>query len=131
METKMAKGFHKFEGMSEEDSLLMQMTLFGGHRIGYTTNPETKNHSGFIEKNGEKLVCLAQGGECRYNQKFKDWKTPIIDETCPNICCFKNLVCDSHRDCEGSITYKPQYNKFRGQFARYCRNFDKLKKTQK
>ena len=128
----MAKGFERIGGMSEKDSLLMQMTLVGGPQVGYITNPETRTHQGFIEKNGEKIVCLAQGGECRYNPNFKVWKTPIIQEDCPNECCYKSLVCDEHpRDCKGSTTYNPQYNKFRGQFGRYCRNFDRLKKTQK
>ncbi len=56
----------------------------------------------------------------------KSWTTPIIDEDCPDRCCYKVLVCDGHDDkCEGSITYYIQYNKFRGQFKRYCRNLDK------
>ena len=136
----MAKGFHKTKGMDEDASVLLQMVLTGGPQVGYLTNPETKNHPGFIEVNGEKLVCLAQGGECRYNSKFysvgmrdaKSWKTPIIQEDCPNECCYKSLVCDDHpKECKGNITYYPEYNKFRGQFERFCRNFDRLKKTQK
>ena len=137
----MAKGFRKVHGMNEDASLLQDIVVFSGvPEVGYLTNLETRNHPGFIEKNGEKLVCLAQGGECRYNPKFysigmrdaKSWKTPIIQEDCPDRCNYKALVCDDHpKKCKGSITYYLEYNKFRGQFLKYCRNFDKLKKTQK
>lgn len=41
-------------------------------------------------------------------------------------------MCDDHEDkCEGSIEYYPQYNKFRGLFRKYCRNFDKYIKGDK
>ncbi len=120
----------------EKDAALMMnaLTIFGGPAVGFNTNPKTKKRQCFIEVNGEKIVCIAQGGECRYNHKYyspglndrKSWTTPIIDEDCPDRCCYKVLVCDSHDDkCENSITYYPQYNKFRGQFKRYCRNLDK------
>jgi len=137
----MAKGFQRLEEMDEGASILMPMVLLGGEQIGDLTNPETKNHPGFIEVNKEKLVCLAQGGECRHNPDYYSpglrdagsWKTPIVDESCPNKCVYKVLVCDNHpKDCKDSVTYYPQYNKFRGQFSRYCRNFDILnEKTAK
>jgi len=50
--------------------LLRNIVLFGGPKVGFSTNPDTKKHLGYIEINGEKIVCLAQGGECRYNSKF-------------------------------------------------------------
>ena len=116
--------------------LLRNMILFGGSKVGYATNPDTDKKPCFIEVGGEKLVCLAQGGECRYNDKFyswglndmKSWTTPIIDESCPDQCCFKVIVCDNHpEDCEGSIRYYPEHNKYCGLYTRYCRNFDKIK----
>ena len=121
---------------SERDAamLMNEMVLFGGPDVGFNTNPETEKRSCFIEIGGEKIVCIAQGGECRYNYKYyspglndrKSWTTPIIDEDCPDRCCYKVLVCDGHYEkCEGSVTYYPHYNKFRGQFVRYCRNLDK------
>ena len=115
--------------------IMNAITIFGGCDVGFHTNPETEKRPCFVEINGEKLVCVAQGGECRYNYNYyspglsdrKSWTTPIIDESCPNRCCYKVIVCDNHDEkCEGSITYYPHYNKFRGQFARYCRNFDKF-----
>ena len=115
--------------------LMNEMVLFGGPDVGFNTNPETEKRSCFIEICGEKIVCIAQGGECRYNHRYyspglndrKSWTTPIVDNDCPTKCCYKVLVCDGHdKKCEGSITYYPQYNKFRGQFTRYCRNFDKF-----
>lgn len=123
-------------GMSDREvaNLMTKIVLFGGPQTGFNTNPETNKRSCFIEVDGEKIVCLAQGGECRYNHKYyspglsdtKSWTTPIIDEDCPDQCCFKSLVCDNHPEkCEGSTTYYPEYNKFRGQYKRYCRNFEK------
>lgn len=115
--------------------ILSTMTIFGGPQVGFNTNPETKTRPCFIEIKGQKMVCLAQGGECRYNYNYyssgmrdaKSWTTPIIEEDCPNRCCYKVLVCDDHPDkCEGSITYYPYYNKYRGLFKKYCRNFDKF-----
>ncbi len=114
--------------------LMNEMVIFGGPKIGFITNPETEKVPCFIEVGGQKIVCLAQGGECRYNHNYyspglqdrKSWTTPIIDESCPGECGYKVLVCDDHDEkCEGSITYYPHYNKFNGQFKRYCRNFDK------
>lgn len=132
--------------MEKDASIMSTAILFGGHRVGFNTNPEADKVSCFIVINGEKLVCVAQGGECRYNHRFytsgmndtKGWTTPIIDETCPNRCGYKMIVCDDHDDgrdgkdgndghkCRDSIEYYPQYNKFRGLFKRYCRSFDKF-----
>lgn len=119
-----------------ESALIMnKMVLLGGCDVGFNTNPETEKRPCYIEVDGQKIVCIAQGGECRYNHDYyspglhdrKSWTTPIIDESCPDQCCYKVLVCDDHDEkCEGSITYYPQYNKFLGQFKRYCRNFDKF-----
>lgn len=125
----------KDEGNDEKDvGLLMnKMVLFGGCDVGFSTNPKTEKEPCFIEVCGQKIVCLAQGGECRSNYRYyspglndrKSWATPIIDEDCPDTCHYKVLVCDNHDEkCEGSIIYYPHYNKFRGQFKRYCRNFD-------
>lgn len=120
--------------MDKDAEIMAGVVLFGGPHAGFNTNPETKTKPCFIEVDGQKLVCLAQGGECRYNHKYyspglndaKSWRTPIIDEDCPDQCCYKVIVCDEHGDrCEGSITYYPQYNKYR-QFKKYCRNFDKF-----
>jgi hypothetical protein len=121
----------------EKDAALMmnEISIFGGYAVGFNTNPETEKRDCFIEVDGEKIVCIAQGGECRYNYKYcspglndiKSWTTPIADKDCPDQCCFKVLVCDNHDEkCEGSVTYYPQYNKFRGLFKRYCRNLDKF-----
>jgi len=120
---------------------LMRGIIFaGGPQAGFLTNPESKNLQNYIEVNEEKIVCLAQGGECRYNPKYftpemndvKSWTTPIIDELCPDECIFKMLVCDNHpENCKGSSSYNSQYNKFRGQFHRYCRNFSKLESKSK
>jgi hypothetical protein len=121
--------------MNKDAEIMAGVVLFGGPQVGFNTNPETKTRKCFIEVDGQKLVCLAQGGECRYNHEYyspglsdaKSWRTPIIDENCPNQCCYKVIVCDDHGDkCEGSITYYPQYNKFRGLYNKYCRNFDKF-----
>lgn len=121
---------------NERDAAMMMnaMVIFGGSDVGFNTNPETEKRPCFIEIGGEKIVCIAQGGECRYNHKYyspglndkKSWTTPIIDKDCPDRCCYKVLVCDNHdKKCEGSVTYYPHYNKFRGLFVRYCRNLDK------
>lgn len=121
--------------MDDDANIMAGIVLFGGSQAGFNTNPETEKRECFIEVDGQKLVCIAQGGECRYNHKYysyrlndaKSWRTPIIDEDCPDQCCYKMLVCDEHGEkCEGSIEYYPHYNKFRGQFRKYCRNFDKF-----
>lgn len=122
--------------MDDEANIMAGVVLFGGPQAGFNTNLEkTGTRPCFIEVNGQKLVCVAQGGECRYNHRYyspglndaKSWRTPIVDDDCPDQCCFKALVCDEHGEkCEGSIEYYPHYNKFRGLFRKYCRNFDKF-----
>src|SRR3989338_1143613 len=107
--------------MEKDADLMARMILLSGDpRVGFLTNPESRNKPNHIEVNGEKIVCLAQGGECRHNPEYysprledrKSWTTPIIDETCPNECWYKMLVCDNHpKDCPTSRTYYPQYNK--------------------
>lgn len=125
--------------IDEDAAIMAGVVLFGGHQAGFNTNPESGKVSCFINVDGQKLVCVAQGGECRYNHKYytsgmgdaKSWTTPIIDNNCPDRCPYKMLVCDNHGEkCEGSIEYYPQYNKFRGLFRKYCRNFDKFTKTK-
>jgi hypothetical protein len=125
----------RVDNMNDEVNIMTGVVLFGGPQAGFNTNPETKIRPCYIEINGEKLVCLAQGGECRYNYKYytpgmgdaKSWRTPIIDEDCPDRCGYKAIVCDNHEEkCEGSIEYYPHYNKFRGQFKKYCWNFEKF-----
>lgn len=124
---------------ANEADLMAAIVLFGGCQVGFNTNPDSNKKPCFISVNGEKLVCLAQGGECRYNYKYyspglndtKSWTTPIIDEGCPNKCHYKVIVCDDHENngekCEGSIEYYSQYNnKFDGTFKKYCRNFEKF-----
>ena len=110
--------------------------LSGDPGVGFLTNPETSERQSFIEINGEKVVCLAKGGECRHNRNYyspglrdeTSWTTPIIDSSCPNKCGYKKLVCDDHEEgeCESSIAYYPEHNKFQGEFERYCRTFSKL-----
>lgn len=126
--------------MDKDVEIIAGSVLFGGCQVGFNTNPESKTRPCFIEVDGQKIVCLAQGGECRYNSDYyspgmndaKSWTTPIIDESCPDQCCYKVLVCDDHGDkCEESIEYYPQYNKFAGLYRRYCRNFDKYIKNDK
>lgn len=123
--------------MDKDAQLMAQMILLTGDpRVGYLTNPDTRNSPNFIEVNGEKIVCVAQGGECRFNPKFytpgmndaKSWATPIVEETCPNKCPYKRIVCDDHPEggCPSCAKYYPEYNKFRGQFAKYCREFSRL-----
>jgi hypothetical protein len=127
---------------TEDDGyrVIQEMVLFGGPQVGFMTNPESHNRQPWIEVNGEKVVCTAQGGECRYNPRYyspglrdaKSWTTPIIDHSCPNECPFKSLVCDNHAhaDEENVRTFfpYPQYNKFHGQFRGYCRCTDRLDK---
>jgi len=128
--------------MSKDDdaNIMAGIVLFGGPQAGFNTNlEETETRKCFIEVDGQKLVCVAQGGECRYNYKYyspgmgdaKSWRTPIVDSDCPDRCGYKMLVCDEHGEkCEGSIEYYPHYNKFRGLFRKYCRNFDKFLKEE-
>lgn len=114
--------------------MVLGSNMFGHPEIAYMTNPEARDRPTFIEINGEKVVCIAKGGECRYNHRYytsgmrneKSWTTPIIDATCPNECGKKALVCDDHpKDCKG-VTYHLEHNKFSGQFVKYCRSFRKL-----
>ncbi len=123
--------------MNEDADIMAGIVLFGGPRVGFKTNPKAEKEHCFIEINGQKVVCIAQGGECRYIHKYyspgmqdtKSWTTPIIDADCPDRCNYKVLVCDNHgENCEGSIEYYPMYNKFNGRFKKYCRNFDKFLK---
>lgn len=126
--------------MEEDAEIITKLVLFGGHQAGFKTNRNSEKVPCFIEVGGQKIVCIAQGGECRYNSHYyspglsdtKSWTTPIIDEDCPDRCCYKVLVCDNHGDkCEGSVEYYPQYNKFAGLYRKYCRNFDKYIKIDK
>lgn len=121
--------------IDNDANLMAALILEGGPQAGFLTNPEERDRQNFIEVNGEKLVCIAQGGECRSNPNYytlgfgdaKSWKTPVIDVDCPNKCPYKVLVCDNHpEDCEGKITPYAQYNKFRGQFESFCGNLDRL-----
>lgn len=54
------------DNMDEDAKMLAAITLMGGCQVGFNTNPETKTRDCFIEIKGEKIVCIAQGGECRY-----------------------------------------------------------------
>lgn len=123
-------------------SLKALVTLMGGSDVGFNMNPDAKNKPTFIEINGEKVVCMAQAGECRhYGQYYTgslndsdSWVTPIISESCPDKCWYKYLVCDEHKHTNdeeediGKITYYPERNKFRGQFTSYCKDFEKIHK---
>ncbi len=124
----------KIDDEKEAADIMAGIVIFGGHKVGFNTNPETEKRQCFIEIKGEKIVCIAQAGECRCNYNYyspglndkKSWTTPIIEESCPDRCLYKVLVCDNHeKGCEGSITYYPQYNKFYGQYQKYCRNLEK------
>jgi len=119
----------------EEASLMAAIVLTGGFDAGISTNPDINNRPSFIEINDEKVVCTAQGGECRHYGEFytsgglqdpASWKTPIINKSCPNTCPYKHLVCDNHDHTGSDIrVFKPyrQYNKFAGQFETYCKDF--------
>ena len=119
------------------------LVLYGGPEVGMMTNPDRENRPNFIEVNGEKVVCRAQGGECRYQSEFyspglrtpESWRTPVIRYSCPDDCPYKCLVCDDHNHSPGEdidvfIPY-PHYNKFQGQFTRYCRDFDRIRQPVK
>lgn len=125
------------ENIDIEAEIKRKIILFGGPQTGFLTNPKINNARilQHIEIKGQILVCIAQGGECRNNHKYytpgmndgKSWTTPIIDESCPNRCHYKCIVCDNHDGkCEGSIEYYPVYNKFAGQYRIYCREFEKF-----
>jgi len=126
--------------MKTRGVLLRDLVLFGNskdHEVGFMTNPEMNTRTPYLEVNGEKIVCIAKAGECRFNHKYFDldmssdrtWTTPIIDENCPNSCGYKQLVCDDHSEkgCEESFTPYARYNKFSGLFKRFCRDFRRLK----
>lgn len=116
--------------------LISNAVLFGGFDAGMSTNPDTKTRPHFIIVDGEKLVCLAKGGECRERDEFytmgmrdsKSWKTPIIAKECSDRCPYKYSVCEGHDHSEDDVfvfTPYPEYNKFRGEFVTYCKNFAK------
>ena len=122
-------------GQAREMELLV---LCGGHEVGMMTNPDREHQPNHITINDEKVVCRAQGGECRFQGEFyspgmrtpESWKTPVIRYSCPDRCPYKCLVCDDHdhrpgEDVNVFIPY-PHYNKFHGQFTRYCRDFSKI-----
>ena len=125
----------------EKQAMLMSMMVIGGgYEVGMMTNPDSKDRPNFIEINGEKVVCLAQGGECRVPGEFycagglnnpDSWKTPIISHTCPNTCSDKWLVCEGHDHKPGENVHEfiinPYRNKFAGQFSRFCKDFDRIK----
>lgn len=70
--------------MGKDASLMAEVVLRGGPQAGFLTNPGERDRQNFIEINGEKIVCTAQGGECRSNPNYdapglrdaKSWKTP-------------------------------------------------------
>jgi len=119
--------------MSEEANLLAAMVLQDlTGRAGFLTNPD-KDRPHVLETGGEKLVCLAKGGECRHYGEFytgslnskESWATPIISEGCPNRCPYKYLVCDgATHEGHDYVEYYPEYNKYRGEFTRYCKHFE-------
>ena len=114
------------------------MVLNGGFDVGMSTNPDTKNRPHFIEICGEKVVCLAKGGECRTYGEFytvgglrdsQSWKTPVISKSCPDKCPYKYLVCENHdHSNDDAFVFQPypEYNKFRGEFSVYCKDFSRI-----
>ncbi|MCK4665887.1 hypothetical protein KAU33_04015 [Candidatus Dependentiae bacterium] len=130
---------HNEPQRSEEALMMNALVIFGGEKVGMMTNPDLKNRPNFIEINGEKVVCLAQGGECRQHGQFyfsgglnnpDSWKTPIISRGCEDRCPYKYLVCNGHDHAHDDgvdvfIPY-PQYNKFCGEFERYCKDFKRI-----
>jgi len=89
----------------EQAVIMNALVLSGAFDVGMKTKPDLKNRPSFIEINGEKVVCLAQGGECRQSGQFyfpgglnnpDSWKTPIISRGCDDRCPYKYLVCDGH-----------------------------------
>ena len=127
-----------FDRDCESGRTMELMVLYGGPKVGMMTNPDSYKRPNHIVINGEKVVCRAQGGECRqygefYSPGLRDpdsWRTPIISHKCEDRCPYKYLVCDEHdhstdEDVGVFIPY-PHYNKFQGQFTRYCRDFDRI-----
>lgn len=123
----------------EAARVMTKMVLFGGHDVGIMTNPDLKNRLNYVEINGERVVCLAQAGECRVSGQFysisglsnpDNWKTPVASESCPDECPKKYLVCDGHNHEEdsdvGIFIINPDRNKFAGQFTRFCKDFDRI-----
>lgn len=134
---------HENRAANEKDSinngLMAAVILLGGFEVGISTNSDSGKRPNFITVNGEKVVCTAQGGECRVYGEFytmgglrdsDSWKTPIISKTCPNNCPYKCIVCDDHEHGDdenvGVFIPYPERNKFRGQFTRYCEDFERL-----
>lgn len=126
-----------------KDSYMMsKMVLIGGYEVGMSTNPKRKDRPNFIVINGEKVVCLAQGGECRQPGEFyslmglndpKSWETPIISLNCTNECPNKWIVCEGHdhgNDDVHVFIINPYRNKFSGQFTRFCKDFDLIKQVE-
>jgi len=126
-------------GENREEAHTMELlVLYGGQKVGMMTNPDRADRPNFVQTNGEKIVCLAQGGECRQYGEFYtpgmndagSWKTPIISHKCEDRCPYKYLVCDGHdhapeEDVDIFIPFL-QYNKFRGQYKTYCKDFDRI-----
>lgn len=123
----------------EEARNLELIVLYGREKTGFSTNPNLEERPTSIVINGEKIVCTAQGGECRrygefYSPGLRDtgsWRTPIISAKCENSCPYKYLVCDGHNHTDEEdvfiFTPFPQYNKFRGEFTTYCKDLDRIK----
>ncbi len=116
--------------MDQEVSLMRLMALTGDDRVGHNMNPDISMRPSFIEIFGEKIVCLAKGGECRLNNKYytlgmndtKSWTTPIIEVVCPHNCPYREHVHDNHiGECKNVFKPFPHYNKFRGEFESYCK----------
>lgn len=116
----------------DKESNLLAAIILQEPRAGFLTNPN-KSRPHFIEADGERIVCLAKGGECRHYGEFytgslnskESWTTPVIGESCPNTCPYKYLVCEgeAHKDHD-YVEYYPEYNKYRGEFRRYCKHFE-------
>ena len=118
--------------MTKEANLIAAVVL-QEPRVGFMINPD-KSKSHFIEVNGEKIVCLAKGGECRHYGRYytgslndtDSWVTPTISESCPNSCPYKHLVCEGERHKDHDyIEYYPEYNKY-PEFRRYCKHFENI-----
>lgn len=103
-----------------ETNIMRELVQYGN--AGFMTNTE-ENIYKWLVINGEKVVCLAQGGECRRNPRFyspglddpRSWRTPVIDKSCPDNCPSRYIVCDNHGDhksCIGAWRPKVEFNKF-------------------
>ncbi|MCK5012196.1 MAG: hypothetical protein KAS66_00090 [Candidatus Omnitrophica bacterium] len=132
-----------FDRDCEDARAVELMVLYGGPKVGMMTNPDSYKRPNHIMINGEKVVCRAQGGECRQYGEFYSpvpsetgsWKTPVISHRCPDSCPYKYLVCDGHdhspNEDVGIFIPYPHYNKFCGQYTRYCRDFDRIRQPVK